>query len=185
KPTFTGTTLTIANIVFAFQRAYAGGLLIVGRVMDWLGTRKGFSLAVFLWSVAAMAHALAHSLFGFGAARFALGLGESGSFPASIKSVAESSATNLWAGVLLVSLAAAAHQGWSVKIFNAASDMFPRRGQVGRRLGRHGGRSGRNADRKDCRLHPAGDGFVSACLHQSRVSISGCTCSHSYPRSEA
>jgi len=49
-------------IVFAFQRAYAGGLLIVGRVMDWLGTRKGFSLAVFLWSVAAMAHALAHSL---------------------------------------------------------------------------------------------------------------------------
>jgi len=113
-------------IVFAFQRAYAGGLLIVGRVMDWLGTRKGFSLAVFLWSVAAMAHALAHSLFGFGAAR-SLGLGESGSFPASIKTVAESSATNLWTGVLLVSLAAAAHQGWSVKIFNAASDMFPRR----------------------------------------------------------
>jgi ACS family hexuronate transporter-like MFS transporter len=78
-----------SNIVFAFQVAYAAGLLAVGRVMDWLGTRKGFSLAVFLWSVAAMAHALARSVFGFAAARFALGLGESGSFPASIKTVAE------------------------------------------------------------------------------------------------
>jgi len=78
-----------SNIVFAFQMAYAIGLLVVGRIMDWLGTRKGFSLAVFLWSLAAMAHALARSVFGFGAARFALGLGESGSFPASIKSIAE------------------------------------------------------------------------------------------------
>lgn len=78
-----------SNIVFAFQLAYAIGLLVVGRAMDWLGTRKGFSLAVFVWSLAAMAHALARSAFGFGAARFALGLGESGSFPASIKTVAE------------------------------------------------------------------------------------------------
>lgn len=77
------------NIVFYFQVAYAAGLLIVGRVMDWLGTRKGFGLAVFVWSIAAMAHAAARSVFGFSAARFALGLGESGSFPASIKSVAE------------------------------------------------------------------------------------------------
>ena len=78
-----------SNIIFMFQLAYAAGLLVVGRVMDWLGTRKGFSLAVFVWSLAAMAHALASSVFGFSAARFALGLGESGSFPASIKTVAE------------------------------------------------------------------------------------------------
>ena len=78
-----------SNIVFAFQVAYAAGLLVVGRVMDWLGTRKGFSLSVLVWSLAAMAHALARSVFGFSAARFALGLGESGSFPASIKTVAE------------------------------------------------------------------------------------------------
>src|SRR5205085_2664744 len=78
-----------SNIVFAFQVAYAAGLLLVGRVMDWLGTRRGFSLSVFLWSLAAMAHALVRSVFGFGAARFALGWGESGSFPASIKAVAE------------------------------------------------------------------------------------------------
>jgi len=78
-----------SNIVFAFQLAYALGLLAVGGVMDWLGTRKGFSLAVLVWSLAAMAHALARSVLGFSAARFALGLGESGNFPASIKTVAE------------------------------------------------------------------------------------------------
>jgi sugar phosphate permease len=45
-----------SNIVFAFQRAYAIGLIIAGRVMDWLGTRKGFSAAVFLRSLAVAAH---------------------------------------------------------------------------------------------------------------------------------
>ena len=78
-----------SNIIFAFQLAYAFGLLFVGRFMDWLGARKGFSIAVALWSFAAMAHAGVRSVFGFSAARFALGVGESGSFPASIKSVAE------------------------------------------------------------------------------------------------
>lgn len=77
------------NIVFAFQLAYAIGLVIVGRVMDFLGTRRGFSLAVFVWSLAATAHAFVLSVSGFSAARFALGLGEAGSFPASIKTVAE------------------------------------------------------------------------------------------------
>ncbi|MCG3159045.1 MAG: Hexuronate transporter [Acidobacteria bacterium] len=76
-------------VVFAFQTAYAAGLLIAGRVMDWMGTRKGFSLSVVFWSVAAMAHALASSVGGFIAARLALGLGEAGNFPASIKTVAE------------------------------------------------------------------------------------------------
>ncbi len=76
-------------IATAFTGAYAVGLLVVGRLMDWLGTRKGFSLAIIFWSVAAMGHALARSAFGFGVARFALGLGEAGNFPASIKTVAE------------------------------------------------------------------------------------------------
>jgi ACS family hexuronate transporter-like MFS transporter len=78
-----------SNIVFAFTTAYAIGLLLVGRIIDLLGVRKGFSLAVIVWSIAAMGHALARSVLGFGAARFALGFGESGSFPASIKAVAE------------------------------------------------------------------------------------------------
>ena len=73
----------------AFQAAYAVGLLVVGRLMDRFGTRKGFSFAIIFWSIAAMAHALARSALGFGGARFALGLGEAGNFPASIKTVAE------------------------------------------------------------------------------------------------
>src|ERR1051326_8673993 len=76
-------------VVFAFQTAYAIGLLIAGRVMDWLGTRKGFSLSVFIWSIAAMGHALVSTVVGFSVARFALGLGEAGNFPACIKTVAE------------------------------------------------------------------------------------------------
>jgi Sugar phosphate permease len=73
----------------AFQAAYALGLLVVGRLMDRFGTRKGFSFAIVFWSVAAMGHALAKSALGFGTARFFLGLGEAGNFPASIKTVAE------------------------------------------------------------------------------------------------
>lgn len=78
-----------ANIIFAFQLAYAVGSLFVGRVIDRLGVRKGFSMAVVLWSIAAMAHAAVSSVMGFASARFALGLGEGGSFPGSIKAVAE------------------------------------------------------------------------------------------------
>src|SRR5215813_12481990 len=76
-------------VVFSFQTAYAIGLLIAGRVMDRLGTRKGFSLSVFFWSIAAMGHALVNTVLGFSVARLALGLGEAGNFPACIKTVAE------------------------------------------------------------------------------------------------
>jgi ACS family hexuronate transporter-like MFS transporter len=76
-------------IVFSFQTAYGVGFLFAGKVMDWLGTRKGFSISVLLWSVAAMGHAAAASVFGFIGARFALGLAESGNFPAAVKTVAE------------------------------------------------------------------------------------------------
>ena len=77
------------NIVTAFQAAYAIGLLVTGRLLDRMGTRLGFALAITLWSVAAMFHAAARSALGFGIARFALGLGEAANFPASIKTVAE------------------------------------------------------------------------------------------------
>ncbi len=73
----------------AFQAAYAIGLLVVGGLMDKFGTRKGFSIAIVFWSIAAMGHSLARSAFGFGVARFTLGLGEAGNFPAAIKTVAE------------------------------------------------------------------------------------------------
>jgi ACS family hexuronate transporter-like MFS transporter len=76
-------------IVAAFTTAYAIGLLLVGRLMDRVGSRIGYAAAVAFWSVAAMAHALASGAFSFAAARAALGLGESGNFPVGIKTVAE------------------------------------------------------------------------------------------------
>lgn len=76
-------------IISWFTVAYAIGLLFAGRIMDRLGVRRGFALAIVTWSIAAMSHALARTANAFAAARFALGLGESGNFPASIKAVAE------------------------------------------------------------------------------------------------
>jgi len=110
---FKWTELDYSWIVFSFQTAYAIGLLLVGKLMDRIGTKKGFSLSITLWSLAAIAHAWAvpigaaamgalmyfglistttavtASLVGFIIVRFFLGLGEAGNFPASIKTVAE------------------------------------------------------------------------------------------------
>ncbi len=78
-----------SNLVLAFQAAYAIGTVLVGRLIDRLGTRLGYALAMVFWSLASMAHALGGSFLSFVVARSALGLGESGVFPASIKAVAE------------------------------------------------------------------------------------------------
>src|SRR5262245_25790121 len=102
------TEIDYSDIVFAFQLAYAIGFLFAGRVMDRLGTKRGFALALIIWSLAAMASAEAtrfgpvvalmlggvglaysSSVAGFLLVRFLLGLGESGNFPAAIKTVAE------------------------------------------------------------------------------------------------
>jgi ACS family hexuronate transporter-like MFS transporter len=77
------------HIVTAFQIAYALGLGLMGRFIDIVGTKLGYSIAITIWSVAAMGHALVRSVFGFGVARFALGFGEAGNFPAAIKTIAE------------------------------------------------------------------------------------------------
>ena len=76
-------------VVTAFQITYAAGYVLAGRLIDRIGVQLGFSLAVGLWSAAAMAHAFVHSVLGFGVARAALGLAEGGSFPAAIKTIAE------------------------------------------------------------------------------------------------
>ncbi|MDR3260768.1 MAG: MFS transporter [Tannerella sp.] len=76
-------------IVTTFQIAYAIGLLTTGRLLDKFGTRIGYVWSIVVWSVAGMAHAVARSVFGFASARFVLGFGESGNFPAAIKAVAE------------------------------------------------------------------------------------------------
>lgn len=132
KPTLTEqfgwSELDYSWIVFAFQTAYAIGLLVVGKLMDKIGTKIGFAIAITIWSLAAIAHAwapaigdlsapivapivaaivaafnavssmfgtapwtftLSASVVGFMVVRFALGIGEAGNFPASIKTVAE------------------------------------------------------------------------------------------------
>jgi ACS family hexuronate transporter-like MFS transporter len=76
-------------IVAAFQFAYAVGTFVMGYVIDRLGTRWGFTIAISLWSLASMLHAAARSWVGFALARIGLGLSEAGNFPAAIKTVAE------------------------------------------------------------------------------------------------
>ncbi len=83
------TEINYSYIVDAFQVAYAIGLLAAGRLIDKLGTRIGYMLVMATWSLSAMGHALANTVMEFGVARFFLGLGESGNFPAAIKTVAE------------------------------------------------------------------------------------------------
>jgi len=103
-----------AAIVFSFQLAYAIGMLMAGPIIDRIGLRRGFTIAIFIWSLAAVGHAFAHKLpdftlpaliidpklglafltlsgaaAGFALMRFLLGLGEAGNFPAAIKTVAE------------------------------------------------------------------------------------------------
>jgi ACS family hexuronate transporter-like MFS transporter len=77
------------NIVMAFQIAYALSYAGAGRIIDRIGVRIGFSLAVALWSLAAAAHGLARTVFGFSVARFGLGLAEGANFPAAVKSVSD------------------------------------------------------------------------------------------------
>jgi ACS family hexuronate transporter-like MFS transporter len=73
----------------AFTAAYAIGLLIMGRLIDKIGTRAGYTLIITLWSIAGMLHALARNAFQFGLARFGLGIGEAGNFPAGMKTISE------------------------------------------------------------------------------------------------
>jgi ACS family hexuronate transporter-like MFS transporter len=83
------TEVGYGHIGAAFMIAYAVGLLAAGRFVDRVGTRIGYMVIMAVWSLSAMGHALANTVFEFGVARFTLGLGESGNFPAAIKTVAE------------------------------------------------------------------------------------------------
>lgn len=78
---------TYADIVVWFQIAYAIGYLGFGKVVDAIGARLGYSVAVVVWTIAHVAHGGAYSVTQFALARFGLGIGESGNFPAGVKSV--------------------------------------------------------------------------------------------------
>ena len=86
---FHWSEIDYANIVFAFQLAYAVGYIAFGKLIDRIGARAGYALAVVIWTVAHIAHAWASSLTDFIVARFAIGVGESGNFPSGLKAVAE------------------------------------------------------------------------------------------------
>ncbi len=77
------------NIVSAFQVSYGIGLLVVGRMLDRVGTRWGLAIAIALWSVAAMFHAAARTVLAFMLARVTLGIAESAAYPGAVKAVAE------------------------------------------------------------------------------------------------
>jgi MFS transporter, ACS family, hexuronate transporter len=78
-----------SNIVFAFQLSYGIGLLVVGRLLDKVGTRWGMAVAIAIWSLAAMFHAAARGVLAFMLARVVLGLAEAAAYPGAVKSVAE------------------------------------------------------------------------------------------------
>ena len=78
-----------ANIVTVFQLAYGLSMLFAGRLIDKFGTKIGYTVSVLFWSIAAMGHALAKGVIGFGFWRALLGMSESGNFPAANKTIAE------------------------------------------------------------------------------------------------
>ena len=89
---FGWTNKDYAFIMISFKVAYALGMLTMGGLIDKLGTKKGYTLSIAIWSIFGMLHALVRpgfSVMGFAAARFGLGFGESGNFPAAIKTTAE------------------------------------------------------------------------------------------------
>ena len=83
------TDTQYGDINAAFSLAYALGFPLLGFAIDRVGTKAGYAGALVVWSLAAAGHALARSAFGFGVARFFLGLGEAGNFPAAVRTTAE------------------------------------------------------------------------------------------------
>jgi MFS transporter, ACS family, hexuronate transporter len=116
--------------------AYALGFVLVGWLIDKIGTKRGFSLSITVWSLGGIAHAFIGSVWGLSASRFTLLFGESGNFPSAIKSVAEwfprkerSFATGVFnaganVGIICTALAVpyiALHYGWRVSFFVTGS----------------------------------------------------------------
>ena len=109
KQVYGWTNTDFARILIAFRVAYAVGQTIAGRVIDRLGTRRGLSLGVAWYSVAAMTTSLASGLPSFMGARFALGLGEAANWPGATKAVSE------WFP--------RRESGWAVALFDSGSSV--------------------------------------------------------------
>ena len=72
-----------------FMMAYAVCFIVMGTLIDKIGTRKGYLVSIGIWSLATLGHVFARSWVGFAVARFSLAVGQSGNFPSAIKAVAE------------------------------------------------------------------------------------------------
>jgi ACS family hexuronate transporter-like MFS transporter len=83
------TKTDYAIIINVFTFAYAFGQSLFGKIFDWIGTRLGFVLAIGVWSLATMLHAVAHSLLTFSLFRGLLGVSEAGNWPGATKANAE------------------------------------------------------------------------------------------------
>lgn len=81
--------LNYSTVVVCFQVAYAVGMLMVGKFVDKVGTKKGYAWTFIGWSIASIGHALAQHTWSFGFWRAALGISEAGNFPSANKAVAE------------------------------------------------------------------------------------------------
>jgi ACS family hexuronate transporter-like MFS transporter len=125
-----------SDIVNSFILAYGLGFLVAGRVVDRIGVKKGYALSIGLWALASISHAFARTALGFGIARFALGLGESGNFPSALKATADwfpteerALATGIFnsgtsAGALIAPLLipwVASRYGWQAAFFTTGS----------------------------------------------------------------
>ena len=89
KPTLSAdlgwTQTDFSNVIFFFQLAYAIGYIGFGRIVDVIGARFGYAIAFVIWQLAHIAHGGAYSVTQFAMARFGLGIGEAGNFPAGIR----------------------------------------------------------------------------------------------------
>ena len=83
------TASGLALIINAFLLAYGIGQMFSGRLMDWIGARRGFTLAVLVWSTAGICTSFARSVLSFSIFRFLLGAAESGNFPGGVKVLTE------------------------------------------------------------------------------------------------
>ena len=109
KTEYQWTNTDFAWVLISFRVAYSLGQTLAGRMVDRLGTRRGLSLSVLWYSVAAMATAGANGLRSFAAFRFALGLGEAGNWPGATKAVSE------WFP--------RRESGWAVALFDSGSSI--------------------------------------------------------------
>jgi MFS transporter, ACS family, hexuronate transporter len=109
KQDYKWTNTDFATILIAFRIAYTIGQGGCGRLLDWVGTRRGLSMTVFFYSVVASLTALAHGLWSFRAFRFMLGAGESANWPGATK------ATSEWFP--------AKERAWAVAMFDSGSSI--------------------------------------------------------------